>query len=141
VPSIVVRREFPPRKTLSIRARRVASMASKVQPPTPSILEQLTPDIDPRPFLAEVRENLDDGTLHYSDRIRLLQSAQRYGIGRFEANLLIAVVQHRNARSASHGMEALPQRRSRRRWKIAAGIAVAIASEFCLLRIALHAFF
>ena len=46
-------------------------------------------------FAEEVQSVLTAGVLRYSDRRRLLQSAGRRGIGRFEANLIIAAVQHR----------------------------------------------
>lgn len=37
------------------------------------------------------------GLLRYSQRAKLLRRAQKLGIGRFEANLVIATVQHRHA--------------------------------------------
>lgn len=46
-------------------------------------------------FAAEVREFLRNGMLTYSTRQNLLKSADTRGIPRFEANLIIAAVQHR----------------------------------------------
>jgi hypothetical protein len=40
-------------------------------------------------------EQIEDGVLSYSRRLQLLRTAQEMGIGRFEANLIIAAVQHR----------------------------------------------
>ncbi len=57
----------------------------------------LLPDCDERPataFAGLVAARLNDGTLRYSVRRRLLQHAENRGIGRFEANLIIATVQH-----------------------------------------------
>ena len=47
-----------------------------------------------RTFAALVRERMDGPVLRYSHRTRLLRAAERGGIGRFEANLIIAAVQH-----------------------------------------------
>ncbi len=38
---------------------------------------------------------VEHSTLRYSRRLQLLREAQRLGIERFEANLIIAMVQHR----------------------------------------------
>ena len=40
-------------------------------------------------------ERIENGVLPYSCRLQLLGTAQELGIGRFEANLIIAAVQHR----------------------------------------------
>ena len=45
--------------------------------------------------------------LRYSQRLELLRSARRFGIGRFEANLLIAAVQERRRTRAMEGDEAI----------------------------------
>jgi hypothetical protein len=50
---------------------------------------------DPVPgsFARRVADALDGSTLLYSNRLKLLQHAQRQGIDRFQANLIIAAVQ------------------------------------------------
>jgi len=61
-------------------------------------------------------DEIRDGVLPYSRRLGLLGTAQDLGIGRFEANLIIAAVQHRT--TEAHGNRAtsatfrLPLRRS-----------------------------
>ncbi len=45
-------------------------------------------------FAELVRDRMDGPVLRYSHRTRLLSDAARRGIGRFEANLIIAAVQH-----------------------------------------------
>lgn len=52
-------------------------------------------------FATIVSEHVGDRVLSYSDRLRLLGVARRLGVGRFEANLIIAAVQHRSAGSRS----------------------------------------
>src|SRR5690348_14197435 len=42
-------------------------------------------------------DHIKNGVLSYSRRLQLLTTAQQLGIGRFEANLIIAAVQHRTA--------------------------------------------
>jgi len=46
-------------------------------------------------FAGLVPQHLDGPVLCYEDRQSLLEAARRLGIGRFEANLIIAAVQHR----------------------------------------------
>jgi len=48
-----------------------------------------------RGFAEAVADSLQAGVLPYADRQRLLRRAARLGIGRFDANLIIASVQHR----------------------------------------------
>lgn len=45
-------------------------------------------------FADLVRERMDGPVLRYSQRTRLIREAEQRGIGRFEANLIIAAVQH-----------------------------------------------
>lgn len=48
-------------------------------------------------FAEAVADALVAGVLPYADRQRLLRRAARLGIGRFDANLIIASVQHRES--------------------------------------------
>jgi hypothetical protein len=61
--------------------------------------------------------------LRYSDRLRLLSIADAIGIGRFQANLVIAAVQH----EGGHGVMPAQPRKSRG-WMLAIAVAVAIQS-------------
>jgi hypothetical protein len=143
VTSTVRPREIPQRKALSIRARHAAAVRAKYPQPIPRpqspLLDQLAPSVDARPFLSQVRETLDANVLHYSDRVTLLRSAGRQGIGRFEANLLIAIVQHRGAQTPIDSATISPRRNVHGKWKLVAGVAVLLASEYCLLHLALRA--
>lgn len=47
-----------------------------------------------RRFATTVARSMEGGVLRYSVRMELLSDASRRGIGRFEANLIIAAVQH-----------------------------------------------
>ncbi|MEM8872740.1 MAG: hypothetical protein AAGD32_00645 [Planctomycetota bacterium] len=47
-----------------------------------------------RNFAVMVAERLDGGTLPYDNRLQLLAHAQKVGLRIFEANLIIAAVQH-----------------------------------------------
>jgi hypothetical protein len=46
-------------------------------------------------FAQEVADALDGRDLRYSQRLKLLKRANQFGIRRFDANLVIAMVQHR----------------------------------------------
>src|SRR5258708_7362846 len=47
-------------------------------------------------FAEMVEKSLDGPILRYTQRVKLLKSAERLGIERFEANLVIAAVLHRH---------------------------------------------
>jgi hypothetical protein len=47
-------------------------------------------------FARLVEGQVEGGVLRYSNRAQLLLAAQEIGIGRFQANLVIATVQHQN---------------------------------------------
>jgi hypothetical protein len=75
-------------------------------------------------FATLVRERLDGPVLGYSRRTDLLCTAQRSGIGRFEANLIIAAVQHEaGERAAAFPVE--QRSRSRASW---VPIAIAVVA-------------
>jgi hypothetical protein len=74
-----------------------------------------------RTFAALVRERMDGPVLRYSHRTRLLRAAERGGIGRFEANLIIAAVQH----EAGTNRPASPRREIGHAWMRGALLAVA----------------
>jgi len=48
----------------------------------------------------EVEDAMAGGILRYSDRLKLLKRAEHFGIRRFDANLLIAMVQNRVAQES-----------------------------------------
>jgi hypothetical protein len=52
-------------------------------------------------FASQIVEKIRSGVLSYSDRLELLGEAEKHGIGRFDANLIIAGVQHRYASRAA----------------------------------------
>jgi hypothetical protein len=60
-------------------------------------------------FAEVVRERMDGPVLRYSHRTRLIQEAEERGIGRFEANLIIAAVQHRQRASRCEVDPAVPR--------------------------------
>jgi hypothetical protein len=77
-------------------------------------------------FAREVVRRLEGPVLRHAERRRLLASARRMGIGRFEANLIIAAVQHgRRPEVTSQA----PQ--SRRRWGLTP-IALVIGTEMAI---------
>jgi len=52
-------------------------------------------------FAARVERQVAAGVLSYSARLGLIEAAADIGIGRFEANLIIAAIQHRCGSSVS----------------------------------------
>ena len=61
---------------------------------TPAAAPPAAADLGRAAFASAVRECLDGPVLRYSLRKALLKQASRLGVGRFEANLVIAEVQH-----------------------------------------------
>jgi len=61
---------------------------------TPAVAPPSAADLGRAAFASAVRECLDGPVLRYSLRKALLKQASRLGVGRFEANLVIAEVQH-----------------------------------------------
>ena len=59
------------------------------------------PDSNAQSFADLVADSMDGPILRYSSRRALLRAADAAGIGRFEANLIIAAVQHQSDREAS----------------------------------------
>ena len=53
-------------------------------------------------FAERVAKSLDGPILRYSMRMELLKQAERMGIERFEANLIIAAIQHRMRQRPPH---------------------------------------
>jgi hypothetical protein len=56
---------------------------------------------DSRRFAQIVAGELEQGVLRFSARQRLLSAAERNGMGRFQANLVIAAVQHQHGATPS----------------------------------------
>lgn len=81
-------------------------------------------------FAALVRERMDGPVLRYSRRTDLIRAAERSGIGRFEANLIIAAVQH-EARERLGTDETRPSRRTFPSW-FSVALAV-IATQTAIL--------
>jgi hypothetical protein len=74
-----------------------------------------------------VTSHLVGRVLPYSRRMELLDIAEKLGIGRFHANLVIAAVQHQFSEIAPTECVATP------RWRWPAAIFSAIALQFLLL--------
>jgi hypothetical protein len=109
------------------RSRQLDAFAgSDNSEPRPS---SLAPSPDSLTFAAHIEAALEGGMLCYARRVELLQEAARRGIGRFEANLMIAAVQHRantaGRPAAAPPLAPTPVRRGTRDWATAiAGIVV-----------------
>lgn len=66
---------------------------------------------DPSAEFADVVQAFLDGPLlRYSQRLVLLEDAERRGIGRFEANLIIAAVLHRHGMAQEYELPPVPSR-------------------------------
>ncbi|MGA2497733.1 MAG: hypothetical protein ABSH20_08330 [Tepidisphaeraceae bacterium] len=80
-------------------------------------------------FIDEVRQRLDGRVLRYSCREELLSRAEELGIGRFDANLLIASVQHH----ASAGTKRMLRQQRRAPSMIAMASAALVLQSIVLL--------
>lgn len=98
---------------LSRQADVAAAPSPEVITPTPHVL-----------FAQSVAARLDGPILRYSERQSLLKEAERRGLGRFEANLVIALVEHRRGGRLPRPMA--PRRLPN--WLLGAGLVVLIQS-------------
>jgi hypothetical protein len=98
-------------------------------------LRSLVTPVGPAQLFAQsVGRQMTDGSagvLRYTARLQLLREAQQHGIDRFDANLLIAAVQHRNAKRARAAAQQRP--RARRYSTIASGAAMFLTIELMLV--------
>lgn len=82
------------------------------------------PHADPSAdFALYVRGQLDGPVLRYSQRLALLKEAGRRGVGRFEANLVIASVLHARGMGQEYELRPTPGRKA----PLLAGLAVQLA--------------
>jgi hypothetical protein len=89
---------MPP--TTAVRARRIVLPRGGV-----TVGRAAPTAADPSAEFSEyVRSKLDGPVLRYSQRLELVKVAERCGIGRFEANLVIASVLHREGRGQEYEM-------------------------------------
>jgi hypothetical protein len=82
-------------------------------------------------FAALVRERMEGPVLRYSHRARLLRAAEQSGIGRFEANLIIAAVQH----EAGANRPATKTRDAGHAWMPTALVAVATTQSLIAIAV------
>ncbi|HZZ43223.1 MAG TPA: hypothetical protein VFE58_09815 [Tepidisphaeraceae bacterium] len=75
-------------------------------------------------FAESVEEAIQSGILRYSQRMTLIQKAEGLGIKRFEANLIIAVVEHR-ARESTRTVQSEPVK-PRGKWILPATLAISL---------------
>ncbi len=81
-------------------------------------------------FAQEVEDAMDGDTLRYSQRLQLVKRAAHFGIKRFDANLIIAMVQNRVQSSAFRAQESESARRS---WVTMPTVAVVVVVQSLIL--------
>lgn len=86
-------------------------------------------------FAESVTSRLTEGLLRYSERLALFEESDRLGIGRFEANLIIAMVQHRSGIEESNASDAfeVPDARTRHTRMALTFLAVVLAQSAIFL--------
>ncbi|HEY8751463.1 MAG TPA: hypothetical protein VIM11_26015 [Tepidisphaeraceae bacterium] len=88
-------------------------------------------------FAAQIIRKIHAGVLSYSDRLHLLTVAETMSIGRFEANLIIAAVQHRiGVKTLPEPIELRSRNSSADRW--AAFVVVQVLILFMVWALFLH---
>src|SRR5882672_4951809 len=77
--------------------RSLARLASELddKPASPARASILPTSIPARKFELMVREAMQKGPMRYSQRLVMLKTAAAMGLGRFEANLILAIEQNR----------------------------------------------
>jgi hypothetical protein len=87
-----------------------------------------------RRFAGQVALALEGGILRYSRRLALLKEAGRRGIGRFEANLIIAAVQHQQGGERPCS----PAKDSGRLWRRLPALVLALLIEAAVILCLVH---
>jgi hypothetical protein len=82
-----------------------------------------------RVFAETVDGHVYEGILCYSDRLKLLRTAQRLHIERFRANLIIALVQRQSQTSRPKMRMAAESSATPRRWKITSVVGIVLLVE------------
>jgi hypothetical protein len=93
--------------------------------------------VEPTDFAAMVAARLEGPVLPYSRRQELLRIAGRVGIGRFEANLIIASVQHRAAETRGKRIPGPLKRPLKRTLRVHATQRIALFGAFLLIQSAI----
>jgi hypothetical protein len=105
---------------------RQADLTRRIPAEPPASAE---PDSDVRSFARAVSSAMEGPILRFSHREKLIQQAQKFGIRRFDANLLIAAVQHRLGGGLNEHTEAVKSSR----WRFALPIGLALAVQAAIL--------
>jgi hypothetical protein len=82
-----------------------------------------------RVFAETVEGHVHEGILCYSDRLKLLRTAQRLHIERFRANLIIALVQRQSQTTRPKMRMAADSAMTPRRWKITSVLGIVLLVE------------
>jgi hypothetical protein len=79
--------------------RSLARLASEMndRPAAPQASSILPTSIPAQKFEVLVREAMQKGPMRYSQRLAMLKTAAALGLGRFEANLILAIEQNRQS--------------------------------------------
>lgn len=85
-----------------VAVKRVEPLWMQPQAAPPPPRRPADPSAD---FADYVRNRLDAPILPYSNRLALLKEAQRRGVGRFEANLVIAQQMHRQGMTYQYNIK------------------------------------
>lgn len=77
--------------------RALSRLSSEMdeEPSSPTRSSILPTSIPAQKFEAEVRQEMQKGPMRYSRRLAMLKTAAAMGLGRFEANLILAIEQNR----------------------------------------------
>lgn len=107
---------------LAALAKRVDRVRRRVEPEPIQ-----TADNGVRAFAKAVSEAMDGPILRFSRRQELIWQAESLGIRRFDANLLIAAVQHRLG--SERAVAVVPSKTKHSAWRIALPVGLAIALQ------------
>jgi hypothetical protein len=115
------------------KQRALAALARHADRTWPAVvIEPLpTPDSGVRAFAQAVSIALEGPILRYSRRQQLIRQAEGLGIRRFDANLLIAAVQHRLGNGKTNA--AVQPEASDSRWRMAIPVGCVLALQALIL--------
>src|ERR1700722_18497824 len=106
------------------RAKRPPATSQLLLPTTDATMAVVE-----RVFAETVEGNVHEGILCYSDRLKLLRTAQRLHIERFRANLIIALVQRQSQTTRPRMRLAVESSATPRRWRVTSALGIVLVVE------------
>ena len=114
---------------IQIPVSRQSSQRPSAKPQSLLPTTDATMAVIERVFAETVEGHVHEGILCYSDRLKLLRTAQRLHIERFRANLIIALIQRQSRKTRPRMRMATDSAATPRRWRMGSILGIVLLVE------------